>query len=90
MTGYVATRYYRAQEIMLTWQRYGVQVDVWSAGCILAEMLRRKPLFPGKDHVHQFHLITNILGNPPDAVIEKITSKNVSALDSPSQDSPPH
>lgn len=90
MTGYVATRYYRAPEIMLTWQRYGVQVDVWSAGCILAEMLRRKPLFPGKDHVHQFHLITNILGNPPDAVIEKITSKNVSALDSPSQDSPPH
>lgn len=90
MTGYVATRYYRAPEIMLTWQRYGVQVDVWSAGCILAEMLRGKPLFPGKDHVHQFHLITNILGNPPDAVIEKITSKNVSALDSPSQDSPPH
>ncbi|KAF7118493.1 hypothetical protein CNMCM5793_008019 [Aspergillus hiratsukae] len=76
MTGYVATRYYRAPEIMLTWQRYGVQVDVWSAGCILAEMLRGKPLFPGKDHVHQFHLITNILGNPPDAVIEKITSKN--------------
>ncbi|GFF26081.1 hypothetical protein IFM46972_01661 [Aspergillus udagawae] len=80
MTGYVATRYYRAPEIMLTWQRYGVQVDVWSAGCILAEMLRGKPLFPGKDHVHQFHLITNILGNPPDAVIEKITSKNIRRL----------
>ncbi|EAW12718.1 mitogen-activated protein kinase mpkC [Aspergillus clavatus NRRL 1] len=76
MTGYVSTRYYRAPEIMLTWQRYGVQVDIWSAGCILAEMLRGKPLFPGKDHVHQFHLITNILGNPPKSVLEKITSKN--------------
>ncbi|KAJ2738139.1 MAPK protein hog1, partial [Coemansia sp. BCRC 34301] len=37
MTGYVSTRYYRAPEIMLTWQKYDVAVDIWSAGCILAE-----------------------------------------------------
>lgn len=49
MTGYVSTRYYRAPEIMLTWQKYDVAVDVWSAGCIFAEMLEGKPLFPGKD-----------------------------------------
>ncbi|KAL4896038.1 mitogen-activated protein kinase mpkC [Aspergillus ambiguus] len=76
MTGYVSTRYYRAPEIMLTWQRYGVEVDIWSAGCILAEMLRGAPLFPGKDHINQFYLITDMIGNPPEEVIEKITSKN--------------
>lgn len=49
MTGYVSTRYYRAPEIMLTWQKYDVAVDIWSVGCIFAEMLEGKPLFPGKD-----------------------------------------
>ncbi len=49
MTGYVSTRYYRAPEIMLTWQKYDVAVDIWSTGCIFAEMLEGKPLLPGKD-----------------------------------------
>jgi p38 MAP kinase len=49
MTGYVTTRYYRAPEIMLTWQRYDDAVDVWSIGCIFAEMITAKVLFPGKD-----------------------------------------
>ncbi|KAG5293300.1 mitogen-activated protein kinase [Histoplasma capsulatum G186AR] len=76
MTGYVSTRYYRAPEIMLTWQKYDVEVDVWSAGCIFAEMLEGKPLFPGKDHVNQFSIITELLGTPPDDVIETICSVN--------------
>ncbi|PYH98675.1 Pkinase-domain-containing protein [Aspergillus ellipticus CBS 707.79] len=75
MTGYVSTRYYRAPEIMLTWQKYGVEADIWSAGCIVAEMLRGKPLFPGKDHINQFFLITEALGSPPDEVIERISTK---------------
>lgn len=80
MTGYVSTRYYRAPEIMLTWQKYDVEVDIWSAGCIFAEMLEGKPLFPGKDHVNQFSIITELLGTPPDDVINTIASENVSAL----------
>ncbi|KAJ2973666.1 hypothetical protein NQ176_g6475 [Zarea fungicola] len=76
MTGYVSTRYYRAPEIMLTWQKYDVEVDIWSAGCIFAEMLDGKPLFPGKDHVNQFSIITELLGTPPDDVINTIASEN--------------
>ncbi|KAH7145851.1 kinase-like domain-containing protein [Dactylonectria estremocensis] len=76
MTGYVSTRYYRAPEIMLTWQKYDVEVDIWSAGCIFAEMLEGKPLFPGKDHVNQFSIITELLGTPPDDVIDTIASEN--------------
>lgn len=79
MTGYVSTRYYRAPEIMLTWQKYDVEVDIWSAGCIFAEMLEGKPLFPGKDHVNQFSIITELLGTPPDDVIQTICSENVRA-----------
>ena len=81
MTGYVSTRYYRAPEIMLTWQKYDVEVDIWSAGCIFAEMLDGKPLFPGKDHVNQFSIITELLGTPQDDVIDTIASENVSRPD---------
>jgi p38 MAP kinase len=83
MTGYVSTRYYRAPEIMLTWQKYDVEVDIWSAGCIFAEMLEGKPLFPGKDHVNQFSIITELLGTPPDDVIQTICSENVSCIVQP-------
>ncbi|KAL2822191.1 kinase-like domain-containing protein [Aspergillus cavernicola] len=76
MTGYVSTRYYRAPEIMLTWQRYGGKVDIWSVGCIVAEMLLGRPLFPGTDHINQFYLITDLLGNPPDEVVDRITTNN--------------
>lgn len=76
MTGYVSTRYYRAPEIMLTWQKYDTEVDIWSVGCIFAEMIEGKPLFPGKDHVHQFSIITELLGSPPAGVIDTICSEN--------------
>lgn len=59
MTGYVSTRYYRAPEIMLTWQKYDVAVDIWSTGCIFAEMLEGKPLFPGKDREPHYIIITH-------------------------------
>ena len=76
MTGYVSTRYYRAPEIMLSWQKYDVAVDIWSVACIFAEMLEGKPLFPGKDHVHQFQIITELLGTPDEEVMKTICSEN--------------
>ncbi|KAJ5227991.1 hypothetical protein N7489_008699 [Penicillium chrysogenum] len=84
MTGYDSTRYYRAPEIMLTWQRYSFAVDIWSTGCILAEMLLRKVLLPGKDNVHHFKLITEIFGMPPkenmETVYSDITTEFVNSL----------
>lgn len=62
MTEYVATRWYRAPEIMLTFKQYTKAIDVWSVGCILAEMLSGKPLFPGRDYHHQLTLILDVLG----------------------------
>ena len=48
LTEYVATRWYRAPEIMLNSKGYTKSIDIWSVGCILAEMISNKPIFPGK------------------------------------------
>ncbi|KAE8753178.1 p38 map kinase [Frankliniella occidentalis] len=76
MTGYVATRWYRAPEIMLNWMRYNQTVDIWSVGCIMAELLTGRTLFPGTDHIHQLNLIMEILGTPKDEFMKKITSEH--------------
>lgn len=49
MTDYVATRWYRAPELLLSYKEYGPSVDIWSVGCLFAELLRRKPFLPGSD-----------------------------------------
>lgn len=54
MTGYVATRWYRAPEIMLNWMHYNQTVDIWSVGCIMAELLTGCTLFPGSDRILSF------------------------------------
>jgi len=66
MTEYVATRWYRAPEIMLSWQEYTSAVDVWSVGCVFAELLQLRPLFAGRDYLHQLELITSLRGTPGD------------------------
>eukprot|EP00697_Spironema_sp_BW2_P004729 gnl/Spiro4/16410_TR8815_c0_g1_i1.p1 gnl/Spiro4/16410_TR8815_c0_g1~~gnl/Spiro4/16410_TR8815_c0_g1_i1.p1 ORF type:complete len:420 (-),score=68.40 gnl/Spiro4/16410_TR8815_c0_g1_i1:66-1325(-) len=73
MTEYVATRWYRAPEVILA-NEYSKALDVWSVGCILAEFLGRKPLFPGKDHVHQINCIFEIIGSPSEADIRDVVS----------------
>ena len=59
---YVVTRWYRAPEILLNCRHYGAAIDVWSVGCIMAELLLRKPLFPGDSYIDQIKLIHNVLG----------------------------
>ncbi|KAJ7375073.1 Mitogen-activated protein kinase 1 [Desmophyllum pertusum] len=64
LTEYVATRWYRAPEIMLNSKGYSKAIDIWSVGCILAEMLSNRPLFPGKHYLDQLNHILGILGSP--------------------------
>ncbi|WOO79719.1 Mitogen-activated protein kinase [Vanrija pseudolonga] len=75
MTEYVATRWYRAPEVMLSFRMYSKAIDIWSIGCILAEMLSGKPLFPGKDYHHQLSLILDVLGTPTMDEFYAITSR---------------
>ncbi|KAL3238186.1 mitogen-activated serine/threonine-protein kinase FUS3 RNJ42_00519 [Nakaseomyces bracarensis] len=64
MTEYVATRWYRAPEVMLTNAEYSKAIDMWSCGCILGELFLRRPLFPGSDYKDQLKLIFRVTGTP--------------------------
>jgi len=65
---YVTTKWYRAPEVLLSSSNYGLAIDMWAVGCIFAELIQRRPLFPGDDkedeHIQQLKLITDILGTP--------------------------
>ncbi|KAL8288945.1 hypothetical protein RB597_000838 [Gaeumannomyces tritici] len=74
MTEYVATRWYRAPEIMLSFQSYTKAIDVWSVGCILAELLGGRPFFKGRDYVDQLNQILHILGTPNEETLSRIGS----------------
>jgi serine/threonine protein kinase len=64
LTKYVVTRWYRAPELLVQNKRYDSKVDMWSVGCILAEVIGAKAFFPGKDSLHQLRLVVEKLGTP--------------------------
>lgn len=82
LTDYVATRWYRAPEILLASPRYTKGVDMWSLGCILGEMLFGKPLFPGTSTLDQIERIMTIIPSPTRQDIDSIKSQySLSVLD---------
>ncbi|ETM55345.1 CMGC/MAPK protein kinase [Phytophthora nicotianae] len=75
MTEHVVTRWYRAPELMLQPDGlYDQSVDMWSVGCIFAEILGRKALFPGKNFLHQLTLIFDVIGAPSPEATMRIQS----------------
>ncbi|XP_073281904.1 probable serine/threonine-protein kinase At1g54610 [Primulina huaijiensis] len=66
MTSRVVTLWYRPPELLLGANYYGVGVDLWSAGCILAELLAGKPILRGRTEVEQLHKIFKLCGSPSD------------------------
>ncbi|KJH49225.1 kinase domain protein [Dictyocaulus viviparus] len=73
LTQYVMTRWYRSPEVIY-WNidGYNEQVDLWSVGCITAELMLGKPLFPGEDTNAQYEMITRLCGSPDDDLMRKI------------------
>ncbi|KAL7227973.1 hypothetical protein ACSBR1_022780 [Camellia fascicularis] len=64
LTSRVVTLWYRAPELLLGATEYGVAIDLWSAGCILAELFAGKPIMPGRTEVEQMHKIFKLCGSP--------------------------
>ncbi|XP_076073612.1 cyclin-dependent kinase-like 2 isoform X10 [Mytilus galloprovincialis] len=62
-TDYVATRWYRAPELLVGDTKYGKAVDIWAIGCLLSEMLTGEPLFPGDSDIDQLYHIVKCFGN---------------------------
>jgi len=75
LTDYVATRWYRAPEILLGSTTYTKGVDMWSVGCILGELLGGKPMFPGTSTTNQIDRILEVTGRPSKEDIESIQSE---------------
>ena len=69
MTDYVATRWYRSPELLLSGGIYGPEVDYWAIGCIMGELADGNPMFPGEDEVDQLDCIIKILGNLPENLV---------------------
>lgn len=64
LTDYVATRWYRAPEILLGSTKYSKAVDMWSVGCILGELIVGKPIFPGTSTLNQIERVLELTGKP--------------------------
>ncbi|UJR09974.1 hypothetical protein I4U23_014198 [Adineta vaga] len=79
-TEYISTRWYRAPECLLTDGYYRSQMDIWSAGCVMYEIITLKPLFPGSNEIDQISRIHEILGTPSATVLDKFQHRN-SAID---------
>ncbi|XP_042434723.1 cell division control protein 2 homolog A-like [Zingiber officinale] len=74
LTHEVVTLWYRAPEILLGSRHYSTPVDVWSVGCIFAEMVNQRPLFPGDSEIDELFKIFSILGTPNEGTWPGVTS----------------
>ncbi|CCD22683.1 mitogen-activated protein kinase SMK1 NDAI_0A05280 [Naumovozyma dairenensis CBS 421] len=74
ITNYVATRWYRAPELLLSRKEYTKAIDMWAIGCILAELYGRTPIFRGINQQHQIYEIIKVLGPPSNKTLIKFDS----------------
>uniref|UniRef100_A0A8R1EEF6 Protein kinase domain-containing protein n=1 Tax=Caenorhabditis japonica TaxID=281687 RepID=A0A8R1EEF6_CAEJA len=72
---YQVTRFYRPPELLMKALEYDSTVDIWSAGCIVAEMIRKHVVFPGRDSAHQMKLYCRCFGSPTDAEIRAMKAE---------------
>ena len=72
---YIQSRFYRAPEIMLSSHEYSHDVDIWSAGCTLGEVMSGRIMFPGQHYIEQINLIINCRGTPNEQTRQQITNE---------------
>ncbi|CAN1220663.1 Probable serine/threonine-protein kinase At1g54610 [Linum grandiflorum] len=72
LTSRVVTLWYRAPELLLGSTDYGVGIDLWSAGCLMAEMFAGRPIMPGRTEVEQLHRIFKLCGTPSEDYWKKL------------------
>ena len=80
-TEYISTRWYRAPECLLTDGYYGAEMDMWGVGCVFFEITSLYPLFPGTNELDQINRVHQILGTPPEKVMQKFKQKGAAHLD---------
>ncbi|KAJ3226295.1 hypothetical protein HDU81_007372 [Chytriomyces hyalinus] len=78
-TEYIATRWYRPPECLLCDGIYTYKMDIWSAGCVLYEVISKAPLFPGANELDQIHRIHNIMGTPSPKLLKQMLGSRASS-----------
>ena len=78
--GQVVTLWYRAPDVLMGSRTYSTSIDVWSCGCIFAEMISGVPLFRGRDNQDQLLHIMRIIGTPDERTLRKIATEGVSSI----------
>ena len=73
----VVTLWYRAPDVLLGSRTYNTSIDVWSCGCIFAEMISGVPLFRGRDNQDQLVHIMRIVGTPDERTLRRIATDSV-------------
>jgi len=74
LTDYVATRWYRAPELLLGYTNYGKEIDFWAVGCIMGEITDGKAMFPSENELEQLYMIQKLLGNMPQNLLEMFSA----------------
>ena len=74
------TLWYRAPDVLMGSRTYGTSIDIWSCGCIFAEMISGVPLFRGKDTQNQLMQITRIVGTPSNEQLQKMLKDAVCSV----------
>lgn len=80
LTTYVQTRWYRAPELLFDQKKYNTSIDMWSFGCILAEMITKKVLFKGSNQIDQILKIVEILGCPSGDDLDSIENPEIKSI----------
>lgn len=80
LTNYCSSRWYRSPEQLVNARNYSTAIDVWAAGCVVGEMIQRKPVFPGSCTYMQLSLIVHLTGTPADVDLAGINSKYVYSI----------
>ena len=73
---YICSRYYRPPELVVGATEYSTQVDVWSMGCVIAELVLNRPIFPGKNAKEQLHEIIKVLGTPTEEQLKVLNNRS--------------
>ena len=73
----IHNRWWRAPEIYVNWEHYDKKLDIWSVGCIMAELVLLEPIFRGKDHIDQLNKIFAVIGTPPADVVNAVCTTSL-------------
>ena len=86
---YICSRFYRPPELVVGATKYTTQVDVWSMGCVIVELVLNKPIFQGKSATNQLFEIMKVLGTPTNEQIKAMNGKNLNTSKLPKIDPKP-